>query len=58
MSTMTFSTSPDLGDATAWVAKLRTKCGPLATVFAIHALLFYLIYSGMLTRIVDAAMPL
>ena len=57
MSAMTFSSGPDLGDASATLAKLRAKFGPLAMVFAAHALLFYFIYSGMLSRMVDAAVP-
>jgi protein TonB len=57
MSAMTFSTGPDLDDAGASLAKLRAKFGPLAMVLAAHALLFYFIYSGMLTRMVDAAVP-
>lgn len=57
MSAMTFSTTPDLGDARATLEKLRAKFGPLAMVIAAHALLFYFIYSGMLVRMVDAALP-
>lgn len=57
MSAMTFSTGPELGDARATVDKLRAKFGPLGVVLAIHALLFYFMYSGMLTRMVDAAIP-
>lgn len=50
---MTFSTGPDVTDTSLSLEKLRTKFGPLAIVFAVHALLFYLVYSGMLTRMVD-----
>ncbi len=57
MSTLAFSTGPDLGDARAALEKLRTSFGPLATVIVAHAVLFYFIYAGMLTRLVDAAMP-
>lgn len=57
MSTLYFSTGPDMGDARAGLDKLRAKFGPVATVFALHAVVFYAAYSGMLTRIVDAAIP-
>jgi protein TonB len=57
MSAMTFSTGPDLHDARATLGKLRAKFGPLAIVFAAHLALFYFIYSGMLFRMVDAAIP-
>lgn len=54
---MTFSTGPGQGDATMSLEKLRAKVGPLGIVVALHAILFYLMYSGMLTRMVDAAIP-
>ncbi|MES2322448.1 MAG: energy transducer TonB [Pseudomonadota bacterium] len=57
MSTLAFSTSPAMGDARAALGKLRAKCAPMATVVLAHAILFYAIYSGMLTRMVDAALP-
>lgn len=57
MSALTFSSGPDLGDARGAVEKLRAKFGPLATVVAVHAALFYFAYSGMMSRMVDAAMP-
>jgi protein TonB len=57
MSAMRFSIGPDLGDAPASMAKLRKQVGPLAIVVGAHAVLFYLISSGMLTRVVDAALP-
>ena len=55
MSTLAFSAGP--GDARAALEKLRAKCAPMATVVLAHAILFYAIYSGMLTRMVDAALP-
>lgn len=55
MSTLAFSTGP--GDARAALEKLRAKCAPMATVVLAHAILFYAIYSGMLTRMVDAVVP-
>lgn len=57
MSAMTFSTGPGLGDTPMSLEKLRAKFGPLGIVLALHAALFYLMYSGMLTRMVDAAIP-
>lgn len=53
---MHFATGPELGNARL-LEKLRAKSGPLSTVLALHALLFYFIYSGLMTRMVDAAMP-
>jgi protein TonB len=57
MSAMTFSTGPELGAAQLSLEKLRAAFGPFGIVVALHAVLFYLIYSGMLTRMVDAAIP-
>lgn len=57
MSAMTFSTGPDLGDANALVAKLRAKSLPLATVLVVHLVLFFLISSGMMSRMVDVIAP-
>ena len=55
MSAMTYSYGPDLNETS--LATLRAKFGPLAMVLAVHALLFYFVYSGMLGRMVDAAVP-
>jgi protein TonB len=57
MSALTFSSGPDLGDARVTMEKLRAKFGPLTTVVAVHAALFYFAYSGMMSRMVDAALP-
>ncbi|HEY0063790.1 MAG TPA: TonB family protein [Telluria sp.] len=54
---MTFSTSPDLGDARTSLRKLRTKFAPLATVLLAHAVVLYLISSGLFTRMVEVAVP-
>jgi protein TonB len=54
MSAMTFSTGPDTPMS---LEKLRAKFGPLGLVLAAHALLFYFIYSGLLTRMVEVALP-
>ena len=55
MSALTFSSSRGI-DAGMSMEKLRTKFGPLGVVLAIHAILFYLVYSGMLTRMVDTTL--
>lgn len=55
MSALTFSSSRGL-DAGMTLEKLRAKCGPLGVVLAVHAILFYLVYSGMLTRMVDTTL--
>jgi protein TonB len=57
MSAMTFSTDAGMGDPVAVVAKLRAKFGPFAAVIAIHAVLFYLISSGLLHRMAEVALP-
>ena len=57
MSAMIFSTESDAGHAPLSMEKLRAKFGPLAMVLAAHAVLFYFIYSGLLTRMVDVALP-
>lgn len=57
MSTLFYANSPDLGAAPAGLQQLRAKFGPGAAVLAAHLVLFYAAYSGMLTRIVDAAIP-
>ena len=57
MSALSFSTATGLGDARGAMAKLRAKSGPLAMVAGVHAVLFYFAYSGMMSRMVDAALP-
>ncbi|MFL6659312.1 MAG: energy transducer TonB [Massilia sp.] len=57
MSSMTFSHGSDLGDTRSSLARLRAKFGPLGMVLALHLVLGYFIYSGMLNRMVDAALP-
>jgi protein TonB len=57
MSALAYSTLPEFGDAAALAGRLRAKFGPLATVIAAHAVLFYLISSGLLDRVVQVAMP-
>lgn len=55
MGALTFSTTPGSGAATASLEKLRTKLTPLAAVVVVHALVFYCISSGLMTRMVDVA---
>ena len=57
MSAMTFTTGPGLGGADALVARLRAQSLPLACVLLFHVILFYFISSGLLTRMVDVAVP-
>ncbi|QYF95527.1 energy transducer TonB [Massilia sp. PAMC28688] len=57
MSALFYSDIPDPGTAGSGLARLRAKFGPLAAVLGAHAVLFYAAYSGMLTRMVDAALP-
>ncbi len=57
MNALTFSTVPELGNTRGTMEKLRAKFGPLAMVVALHAVLLYLISSGMMSRMVDAALP-
>jgi protein TonB len=57
MSAMTFSTTHDLDGHAVLVDRLRTKFGPIATVIAVHALLFYVISSGLLSRVAQVALP-
>ena len=56
MGALTFSTSPALADSSLSLEKMRAKFGPLAVVIAIHLVLFYLAYSGTLTRMVDTTL--
>jgi protein TonB len=57
MSAMTFSSNPGFGDAASLLERLRAKLAPLGTVIVFHALLFYVVSSGLLDRVVQAAMP-
>jgi protein TonB len=57
MSALSFSTEPQAHDDRATLEKLRAKCGPVAAVVAIHVAVFYLVSSGMMSRMVDAAIP-
>lgn len=54
MNAMNFSSGPETPMS---LEKLRAKFGPLAMVLGAHALLLYFISSGLLTRVVDVAMP-
>ena len=55
MNAMTFAPRHDAGAAT--LAQLRAKFGPLAAVLAVHVIVGYAIYSGMLGRVIDVAVP-
>ena len=57
MSALTFSNLADSGETRTALGKLSAKFGPFATVVGAHALLFYFAYSGLMTRLVDAALP-
>jgi len=56
MSAMTFSISPERAGSALSLESMRAKFGPLSVVFVIHVVLFYLAYSGMLTRMVDTTL--
>ncbi|MES2149268.1 MAG: energy transducer TonB [Pseudomonadota bacterium] len=51
-----YATSPHLGFGSG-ASAVRAKAGPLATIVVSHLLVFYFIYSGLLTRIVRASLP-
>lgn len=57
MSAMAWSNGPDFSAAASLADRLRARFGPVAAVVAVHALLFYLVSSGMLARVAEIAMP-
>lgn len=57
MSAMAWTSAPGFNGAAPLTGRLRARCGPIAAVVAVHALLFYLISSGLLARVADAALP-
>lgn len=57
MSAMTFSSAPHAAGDTPLLQRLRSKFGPLAGVLALHALLFYVVSSGLLARVAQVALP-
>lgn len=56
MSAMTFSSGPCMADSGLSLASLRARFGPVAMVMAVHILLFYFVYSGMMTRVVNSTL--
>jgi protein TonB len=54
---MARSPAPDFSAATALAGRLRARFGPLTVVIAAHALMFYLVSSGLLGRVADVALP-
>ena len=57
MSTLAYSPHPAFGQPHALAERLRSQAGPLAAIVLLHAAFFYMIYSGLMHRIVSAAMP-
>lgn len=60
MNTMTMTARPEAGALQELLAGLKTKSrklGPLASIVALHALLFYTVQNGMLRQVVHAALP-
>lgn len=54
---MAWTSAPDLEGAAPLTGGLRARFGPIAAVVAVHALLFYLISSGLLPRVAEVALP-
>lgn len=57
MSTPGYSPLPALGAPGAGIARLRAQFGPFALILAVHVLVLYGIYSGLLHRVVHGAAP-
>ena len=57
MNAIAWPSGPDFSGAAPLIGRLRARFGPVATVVALHALLFYLVSSGLLGRVADAALP-
>lgn len=54
---MAWTGGPDLEGAAPLFKRLHARFGPIAAVVAVHALLFYLISSGLLARVAEVALP-
>lgn len=54
---MAWSNGPDFSGAAPLIGRLRARFGPIAVVIAAHALLFFLISSGLLARVAEVALP-
>jgi protein TonB len=57
MSTLSYTTYPSFGHSGDLRARLRANAGPLTAIALAHAFVFYMFYSGLLNRMVQAAMP-
>lgn len=57
MNTLAWSPATEMNGAAALLQRARARLAPVTAVFLAHALLFYVAYSGLLSRVVDAAMP-
>lgn len=54
---MAWSNGPDFSGVESLIGRLRARFGPVAVVIAAHALLFYVISSGLLARVAEVALP-
>lgn len=57
MSAMAWSNGPDFSGVAPLIGRLRARFGPISAVVALHALLFYLVSSGLLARVAEVALP-
>lgn len=57
MSAMAWPNGPDFSGASALAGRIRARFGPIAVVIAAHALLFYIISSGLLARVAEVTLP-
>ena len=57
MSATVWPSGPDFSGVAALVGRLRARFGPVALVIAAHALLFYVISTGLLARVAEVALP-
>ncbi|MGZ8294845.1 MAG: energy transducer TonB [Telluria sp.] len=57
MKPAAWSPALEFDGAAALAKRARAKFGPVAAVVAAHALLFYVASSGLLSRVVEAALP-
>lgn len=57
MNTLTYPSTVSFQDTRSGAARLKKRFGPLAAVAGLHLVLFYGIYSGMASRIIEVAVP-
>jgi protein TonB len=57
MGALSYSLSPACGAPGISIARLRAKFGPLVLIVAAHTLVLYGIYSGLLHRVAQSALP-